>query len=498
MKLLATKKGKIICGVAVAVLMIVVLVITIIAMSDKGYRSITVEDVQGSVIVMNDKSEDQAYKGQRLYGGDDVTVREKSSLTMRMNQDKYLYADENTHFRLENHSVKNASRIRILLDQGSELSELTKKLNPNESYEVDTPNSTMSVRGTKFRVTVFTESDAAVYTLLEVEEGVVLVRLKTVSGVYTGVEKEFLAGQGALIRADADNAEFMTGEDGGVVLHLDYLALPKDHVSRLQELVKSLGGTEEREAPKGDGEEKTEDGEIQGSENKSEEDEQNVTEDPSESSEQHEHVQGEFEITVSPGCETKGEQVAKCTICGEPMETQEVKAVGHSFADWTMAKAASCLEEGSEIRTCKRCGKTETRTVSKTDHQWSDWHGASAATCGSNGSDERNCTVCGEKETRTVSATGNHQWGSLIVDTPAGCTDDGSGHHSCVVCGAYGANETIPKTGHAYEPVSQEDISDTMVKVTYRCKNCGSEYTVNKTKSWNKPLLVMKNHVASR
>ena len=486
MKLLATKKGKIICGGVVAILVIVILVITIIVMPDKGYRSILVETVQGSVVVVNDKSEDQAYKGQRLYGGDEVTVSEKSSLTMCMNHDKYLYADENTHFWLENHSVKNASRIYVYLDRGSELSELTKKLNVNESYEVDTPNSTMSVRGTKFRVTVSAGSDAVVYTLLEVEEGVVLVRLKTVSGTYTGVEKEFLAGQGALIRADAGNAEFLTGEDGGEVLHLDYSALPQDHVSRLKELVKRLGRADElqmsEKAPKGE-EEKNTDGEIPSDESKSEEETQNVTEETPESSGQHEHVQGEFEITVNPGCETKGEKVAKCTICGEIMETQDVKSVGHDFSDWTMEKAASCLEEGSDRRTCKRCGKAETRVTDKTDHQWSEWHGATAATCGANGSDERNCMVCGVKETRTVSATGNHQWGSLTVDTPAGCTENGSGHYSCVVCGAYGASEIIPKIEHDYEVVSREDISDTMEKVTYRCKNCGSTYSVNKVKN---------------
>ena len=343
MKILKTKKGKIICGCVAALLLISIGLIVTVALRPKEYRSISVEAVSGSVTVVNEKNNNQAYKGQRLYGGDDVTVREESELTMCMNNDKYLYAAENTHFRLEDHSTKNASRIRIILDKGSELNELTEKLNSNESYEVDTPNSTMSVRGTKFRVTVFTDNDGLVYTLLEVEEGVVLVQLKTVTGEYNGVEKEFTKGQSALIRADIDFSEFVKSEKGEEVLELDYSVLPKEPLERLKELIKNLI------LPDGDKESQNNEGEP---------------------AVVHIHTQGEFELTVEPKCETKGEKTARCTECGEIMQTEEVDPLGHDFSDWTSEKEATCKEEGSEIRKCTRCDKTESRTTDKTDHSW--------------------------------------------------------------------------------------------------------------------------------
>ena len=601
MKNKPVKKG-IVIFIAVAAFLLTAVGITLpIVFSRKEYRSIAVEDVKGSAIVVNEKNTDRAYKGQRLYGGDDVTVQKDSELTMCINNDKYLYADENTHFYLEDHSTKNSSRIRIILDRGSELNELTEKLNPNESYEVDTPNSTMSVRGTKFRVTVFTDTDGRVYTLLEVEEGIVWVQLKTVTGDYNGVEKEFYAGQSALIRADVDFSEFVTSENGDEVLTPDYNSLPEKHMDRLKALLAEAGvsdlaeqepetgmkeeeeiiaetktgeekdvdetkeddkkqegsGKKESDGKKESGKSKENDGKKE-SGKKSSGSEKEETD--NKTSATHTHTPGQFEVTVNPGCETKGKQVAKCTECGEITDTQDIDPLGHDFGSWTTIKEATCKEEGSESRKCARCGKeetnsipvtdnhkwgnfkvdvsagcttdgeghyictvcgaegehetipakghsfsgwttvkeatckaegsesrkcsecseTQTRSIDKKDHKWSSWQKVESPTCSVDGKEERSCSICGEKESRSVPATGSHTWGNYQEDVPAGCMTDGEGHYTCTVCGAEGEHETIPAKGHNYEEVSKEKIDETTYKVTYRCKNCGSEYTATK------------------
>ena len=185
----------------------------------------------------------QAYKGEHLYSGDDVNVMDASELVMCMDNDKYVYADANTHFKLEASDKSEDSRIKIYLDAGSELNELQSKLDAGETYEVDTPNSTMSVRGTSFRVTVYKASDGLIYTLTEVTTGEVLVRLKTTDGSYNGVEKLFTPGQSALIRGNSEFSEFVssglldandienTGDDDA--LELAYGSLPEDGMERL-------------------------------------------------------------------------------------------------------------------------------------------------------------------------------------------------------------------------------------------------------------------------
>ena len=420
---LATKKGKIIFAVAAALVLVVIAFALLIVFSPKAYRSISVEEVQGTALVVNTKNNGEAYKGQRLYGGDDVTVLEKSYLTMCLDNSKYLYADENTHFYLENSSTNNASRIRIILDEGSVLNELTEKLNPDDSYEVDTPSATMSVRGTKFRVTVYIGEDGLTYTLLEVENGIVLAQLKNADGTYNGVEKEFGAGESVLICTDADSSEFVDNEG------------------------KEDDGKAEETKPQ---ETKT--------------------------AEKHTHTQGEFEVSVEPGCDTKGEQVAKCTECGEVLATEEIEPLGHQFSKWTTVTEATCQTEGTESRKCSQCGKSETRAVAIKEHNWSDWTVVSQPTCASEGVEERTCLAGGEKESRSVPATGAHNWGNFVQDVAGNCTTDSTGHYTCTICGAAGSHVTIPAPGHDYNLISTEKISENKIKYTFKCKNCSATY----------------------
>ncbi|MBO6301153.1 MAG: FecR domain-containing protein [Ruminiclostridium sp.] len=220
-------------GIAAAVLLI----------NGNTYRSITAKSVSGIVIVTGDINNGQAYAGERLYGGDDISVMETSSLTMLMDNDKYLFADENTHFLLETDQSGNNNRIRIVLDKGSELNELRSSLRAGDSYDVDTPNSTMSVRGTKFRVTVV-DIDGTTYTLVEVTNGVVSTRLRTASGVDTGSELSFVAGESVIIKGTRDSSEYVRDKNGETVRHLDLSRLPSAATERLIALLSIKTGEE--------------------------------------------------------------------------------------------------------------------------------------------------------------------------------------------------------------------------------------------------------------
>ncbi|MCR4753962.1 MAG: FecR domain-containing protein [Lachnospiraceae bacterium] len=255
---LKTTKGKIISvgGVSVVAIGIAAAVL----LQGEGFRSIAVQELAGSVTVVGTENNGQAYVGEHLYSGDDVTVGDASELTMCMDNDKYVYADSNTHFLLEASAADDDSRIKITLDAGSELNVLETHLEANETYEVDTPNSTMSVRGTTFRVTVYTAADGMVYTLTEVSDGTVKARLKTKDGTYNGVEQDFTAGQSALIRGNEAFSEFVTSGmldtsnldmgdmDESELLLLAYGELPQDGMERLIELLEQNNFIEETEA----------------------------------------------------------------------------------------------------------------------------------------------------------------------------------------------------------------------------------------------------------
>lgn len=250
---LKTSKGKVVAASSGTV--VAVGIGAAVILQGGGYRSIAVEAVTGIVNVIGERNNGEAYVGENLYSGDDISVMDASELTMCMDGDKYVYADANTHFTLEASDKSEDSRIKIHLDAGSELNVLENKLGANESYEVDTPNSTMSVRGTKFRVTVYKGSDGLIYTLNEVEEGQVLVRLKTTDGSYNGVEQLFTPGQSAFIRGNNTFSEFImtgmldsndleNGDDDSDKLKLAYDNLPEDGMERLIALLDKMDETE--------------------------------------------------------------------------------------------------------------------------------------------------------------------------------------------------------------------------------------------------------------
>lgn len=388
---LASGAGVIAVGIAIAVLM-----------QGSGYRSIAVNGFEGTVSVAGNKNNGNVYVGQNLYSGDDVTVASESSLTMCMDGDKYVYADADTHFSLEASSPKEDSRIKINLAEGSELNELKNKLADGESYVVDTPNSTMSVRGTTFRVTVYKGEDGLWYTLLEVINGTVEVALKTEDGTYNGVVEKFGEGQAAMIRGNSDFSEFIVGEENEVVLLFDYKMLPEGAVSRVVEILTYLEDNvivgdveaqhmaedeeasatdaateadsevnEEAEAEPETAEEEAEDDALAG---------ENAATNEAKP-EAHVHTPGEWMIVISPSCGSQGARQQFCTECNALLASEFLPATGnHIRGHWVTIGYGACNYEGAEQEECPNCGAVfGTRSTGYGEHTYS---GGSCLVCG--------------------------------------------------------------------------------------------------------------------
>ena len=409
---LASGAGVIAVGIAVAVLM-----------QGSGYRSIAVDGLEGTVNVVGEKNNGNAYVGQNLYSGDDVTVASASSLTMCMDGDKYVYADADTHFSLEASNPKDDSRIKINLDAGSELNELKNKLADGESYVVDTPNSTMSVRGTTFRVTVYKGEDGLWYTLLEVISGTVEVALKTEDGTYNGILAQFGEGQAAMVRGNSEFSEFIVGEENEEILIFDYKQLPENAVPRVEMIISFLkdnmivGDIEEQhledEEEASDGNVTTEaSGDVEEDDKAEEEAEVEEAEaDANEASENastaaadteaHVHTPGEWMIVISPSCGAQGARQQFCTECNALLAAELLPASGnHIRGHWVTTLYGACNYEGTEQEECPNCGAVfGTRSTGYGEHTYSGGK----------------CVVCGQSDpsySQTVSgsSTCSHVW----------------------------------------------------------------------------------------
>lgn len=158
----------------VAVIAAVVAIILIFTHKKEEYRLIKVYKTEGEVIVSKLNSGDiNAYENMILESGDRIKVN-KGLLTLKLDDDKYIYAIENTEFELLVSGNAADSKTSINLIEGTITNEIQNKLSDQSYYEVNTPNSTMSVRGTIFTASTYIGAlDGIRYTDVFVTVGIV-------------------------------------------------------------------------------------------------------------------------------------------------------------------------------------------------------------------------------------------------------------------------------------------------------------------------------------
>jgi hypothetical protein len=497
-RFLRTTKGRVIAvSAAVAAVALVGVVVFMLIINSNKYRSISVADVNGTVNIIGQKNNGQAYKGQRLFDGDDVTVTEDSELTLCLNNDKYVYADENTHFKLEAASSKQGNKLKIVLDKGSELNVLTAKLGDGDTYQVDTPNSTMSVRGTRFRMTVYTGEDGYTYTLLEVESGVVFVQLKTLTGEYNGVEKEFYAGESALIRGGDDFSEFVLSDENTEVWMLDHASLPSEAVPRLVELLKkneelelAAKEAEEKVVVEEDDKDKNQVAEKDTDKDKDADKDTDADKDADKDSKDKDAKDKDAKDSkdgkdAKDSKDNKDNKDNKDTAKDNNDANNQASGGGnnnqnnntqqadhtHTWGDWyyKSGEAPTCEAGGKRTHKCSGCGAEESEPVGALGHNWGGWfyNQGDEPTCVADGKHTHTCSVCGKQESETVGALG-HNWGDWFYnkgDEPT-CVADGKRTHTCSVCGAE-ESEAVGALGH--------DWSDWNIDSDNGCKHDGSK-----------------------
>lgn len=144
----------------------------------EAYRIIQVLEVSGTVSVERaSMGTFDAYEGMRLESGDKITVAIDSWLKIKMDEDKYALVEPNSVLRLEASGSSSDSKTVLHLESGAVSNRLESKLNDGSSYEVNTPNSTMAVRGTVFRVEVTVNEDGVSIANVGVYGGSVASRL---------------------------------------------------------------------------------------------------------------------------------------------------------------------------------------------------------------------------------------------------------------------------------------------------------------------------------
>lgn len=229
--LIKTKLFIIIAAVTATAVTATIITVTVLNSPD-SYRIVKVFEINGTATI-NRKStgEIEAYVGMSLETGDKISVAPDSALRLALDDDKYILLDASTEMVLEADGTAENSRTVITLSKGTILNEITQKLSTESSYEVNTPTSTMSVRGTIFSVTV-TEDGDETYTDVSVLDGTVGGKITFPDGTSDGDEVLIPKGKAAKIKMDTKTTVWVFDDND-----IDLKELPKSVLYALKDII---------------------------------------------------------------------------------------------------------------------------------------------------------------------------------------------------------------------------------------------------------------------
>lgn len=206
-----------------------------------AFRNITVLDTLGSISVFREAINDimEAYVDMNLESGDQVSVGPASELDLKLDDDKFVYVEENTKMYLQSEGDSENSKTVIYLTEGATLHKLDTKLNENSTYEIRTPNATMAIRGTVTWARVYKGADGEVHSDFQVYEGKTELQLHTADGTPIGNPVVIPEGHQMLTRGSQNFSEIILQNVGSELSQsapIDFKEIPTQTLCNLKSI----------------------------------------------------------------------------------------------------------------------------------------------------------------------------------------------------------------------------------------------------------------------
>ena len=484
-------KKKILIGIiGLVVIVIGVVCLILLLPKDETYRSIKVFKIEGTVEVSRNSEVFEAYEQMMLKNNDEVSVGENESLILKLDSDKYICLDENTKIKLIS-SEKDSSKTVIELKEGKIIGEVKEKLKDGETFEVETPNSVMAIRGTTFSVEVDEETEEYEVTY-QVVDGVIEVLVFDQTTGSTKVNSVSIESE-ECAKVSVDKSAYI---DSDSLKDLKDQALTGEiPVNEYDSVDNYINSSDEVVVEKGEYEDSDFDGLLDLTEYN-----YRIITVSSSFSVKGTNIAGEhlyensekFTVTITAD-EVEGKVVNNWLVNGkiliiETQDSDEVPSIielevndkllveveykdidincEHDFQ--TEIVESTCTKHGTETSICSKCGEIESVTeLPLKDHSFGEWYQSQEY----EDKHERECK-CGELETE------NCTFDEGKVTKEPTHTEEGIKTYTCTECGRI-KEESVEKTeghefGEWYQSQKYED------KHERECK-CGELETGNCT-----------------
>lgn len=212
---------------------IALILFSVNAGKDKGYRMMQVYQIEGNTTIERENvGTMDAYENLNLISGDKVKVSQNSYMRLKVDEDKYILAEENSIFYIYATGTKKGEKTDIQLERGSITVEVQNKLADVDSFEVTTPNSVMAVRGTVFRIGTDVDENGETITKIAILEGSVSVQKRDENGKLS--DKQIVdSGTEAIVYKDANDLQIQ------IVDEMSTIDIPVEVLEFLQEIIEN-------------------------------------------------------------------------------------------------------------------------------------------------------------------------------------------------------------------------------------------------------------------
>ena len=245
-------------GIGVVAIIAMVIAIVIIKKQPEEYRTIKVYDLVGSAkVARGDGKVIDVYNSMRLESEDRVSTGKESYVQLKLDDDKYVLLEPETDILIKATGTKRDSKTRIYLEKGAIVNCLEDKLSDSSEYKIETPNSTIAVRGTTFRVELKTDENDETYTMVSAYEGKVVSNLVYPDGTVEEKTVEIVGGHGVKIHGTDVVSEYVVIDEDVKYEELDlevleFLKKPIENnkeisisEEELQEIIDSIKDTDD-------------------------------------------------------------------------------------------------------------------------------------------------------------------------------------------------------------------------------------------------------------
>ena len=212
----------------VAIIIVALAIVAVVLITNKKdvYRLITVDSMEGAVELKREDKPVKIYKGIHLKSGDGVATGEASHTLLLADGDKHILAEENTGISISATGNEKKGGIIIHLEYGSALITIDNKLNKDSSFELETPNANLGVRGTIFRATYDRD---LLCTTVEIIEGTVEITSEKQVIMGNAGETYYVDSQGAIqVGTPGGESEETQGTNGNLEIGTDIDPLQGD------------------------------------------------------------------------------------------------------------------------------------------------------------------------------------------------------------------------------------------------------------------------------